>query len=83
LTISMSLVNLRGVPLGEDVLGGAPVVWVTGLVVPVALVTDFKVSMWCGEVIGGGGKLGTNTGGNNGILTDTSCLTDGMMAGGG
>jgi hypothetical protein len=25
------------------------------LVVPVAVLTDFKVSEWCGEVIGGGG----------------------------
>jgi hypothetical protein len=51
----MSLVNLRGVALGADVLALAPVVWVAGLVVPVAVVTDFKVSMWCGKVIGGGG----------------------------
>ena len=51
----MSLVNLRGVAFGEEVLAVAPVAWVTGLVVPVTVVTDFKVSIWCGEVIGGGG----------------------------
>ena len=53
--ISMSLVNLRGVAFGVEVLAVAPTVWVIGLVVPVAVVTDFKVSIWCGEVIGGGG----------------------------
>ena len=49
--ISMSLVNLRGVAVGEEVLAVAPVAWVTGGVVPVTVVTDFKVSIWCGEVI--------------------------------
>ena len=48
----MSLVNLRGVAFGEEVLAVAPMVCVFGLV---AVVTDFKVSIWCGEVIGGGG----------------------------
>ena len=81
----MSLVNLRGVAFGEEVLAVAPIVWVIGLVVPVAVVTDFKVSIWCGEVVGGGGYLGTNTGCNNGLLADTvaGCLTDGLMTGGG
>jgi hypothetical protein len=51
----MSLVNLRGVALGVDVQAVAPVVWVACLVVPVAVVTDFKVRVWCDEVIGGGG----------------------------
>ena len=51
----MSLVNLRGVAFGEEVMAVAPMVLVIGLVVPVAVVTDFKVSIWCGEVIGGGG----------------------------
>jgi hypothetical protein len=41
-TILMSLVNLRGVAFGEEVLAVAPVAWVTGQVVPVAVLTDFK-----------------------------------------
>jgi hypothetical protein len=72
----MSLVNLRGMALGEDVLAVAPVVWVADLVVPV--VTDFNVSIWCGELMGG-----TSTGGDNGLLTETGCLTDCKLAGSG
>ena len=75
--ISISPVNLTGFAL---VLAVAGVEWP---VVPVAVVTDLKVSEWCGDVIGGGAKLGTRTGGNIYFLAGLGCITDDKMVGGG